>query len=166
MEYSLSFIPEDQLIVLNNVAYTSDTFKPISTEHTNIRALHWTPNYKHVEYTDGTYKELSTEEEYNKLVFPYVLKANEYINLKAKQPLDTNNEELCAKNIRAVRNRLLKDTDYVMLEDSQVSPEMLTKVKAYRQSLRDITKKAGFPWTGTPTANIPWPKNPLEEVVN
>ena len=30
----------------------------------------------------------------------------------------------------------------------------------YRQNLRDITAKEGFPWNGAEDSNVPWPKEP------
>lgn len=161
MEYTLVFIPEDKLIILNNEALTSDEFYTISEDHKNIRAIHWTPSYKHVEFVDGSYQPISTEEDYTSFVFPYVLKANEYLNTRNSQVPDINDEEYCAKRIRAVRDKLLKDTDYLMLSDNTLSPEMSEKVKEYRQALRDITNKEGFPWPGTETKDIPWPLKPL-----
>lgn len=163
MEHTLSFIPEDRVIVYNNVTYVSESFTPISEEHRKIWALHWTPRYKHIEFTDGTYKEISSEEDYQQYVFPYVLKVNEYINSQATKVLETNTEEYCAAQVRAYRNRYLKDTDFAVLSDTPLSTEELEDIKKYRQELRDITEKEGFPWTGTPVENIPWPKNPLEQ---
>ena len=54
------------------------------------------------------------------------------------------------KNIRADRNRRLAETDYLALNDQNLSAEMTT----YRQALRDIT-------TQTDPDNITWPeRNP------
>lgn len=53
-------------------------------------------------------------------------------------------------NIRAERNRLISETDYLALSDTTLTPEMAV----YRQSLRDITSQLGFP------ENIVWPVKP------
>ena len=53
------------------------------------------------------------------------------------------------KNIRADRNRRLAETDYLALNDQNLSAEMTT----YRQALRDIT-------TQTNPDNITWPEKP------
>lgn len=53
------------------------------------------------------------------------------------------------KNIRADRNRKLAKTDYLALNDQNLSAEMT----AYRQALRDIT-------TQTDPDNITWPEKP------
>lgn len=43
--------------------------------------------------------------------------------------------------VRRKRNRELRDTDYLALSDTTLTPEMA----AYRQALRDITSHANFP---------------------
>ena len=43
--------------------------------------------------------------------------------------------DMAMENLRAKRNKLLADTDYLALSDNTMSAEMTT----YRQSLRDIT---------------------------
>lgn len=52
--------------------------------------------------------------------------------------------------IRAERDRLLAETDYLALSDNTMSAAMTT----YRQALRDITGQAGFPYSVT------WPTKP------
>ena len=53
------------------------------------------------------------------------------------------------KNVRADRNRKLAETDYLALNDQNLSAEMTT----YRQALRDIT-------TQSDPDNITWPEKP------
>lgn len=43
--------------------------------------------------------------------------------------------EMAMEDLRAKRNKLLADTDYLALSDNTISDEM----KTYRQALRDIT---------------------------
>ena len=52
--------------------------------------------------------------------------------------------------IRAKRNSLLSETDYLALSDTTLSSDMA----AYRQALRDVTSQAGFP------TNVTWPTKP------
>jgi hypothetical protein len=66
----------------------------------------------------------------------------------SKPPKDIPAEET---KIRALRNNLLKDSDWTQLADSSSNKVVWA---AYRQSLRDITKQAGFPWT------VAWPDAP------
>ena len=52
--------------------------------------------------------------------------------------------------IRAKRNNLLAETDYLALSDTTLSSDMAT----YRQALRDVTSQAGFP------TSVTWPTKP------
>jgi hypothetical protein len=50
--------------------------------------------------------------------------------------------EQAAEEVRAKRDGLLKESDYMVLPDAPVDA---AKAKVYRQALRDITEQAGFP---------------------
>ena len=52
--------------------------------------------------------------------------------------------------VRAERNSLLADTDWMALSDNTMSPEWA----AYRQALRDVPAQAGFP------TDVVWPIKP------
>lgn len=54
--------------------------------------------------------------------------------------------------VRAKRDQLLADTDYLALSDNTLTTEMAT----YRQALRDITGHANFPYL----ADADWPTQP------
>ena len=58
---------------------------------------------------------------------------------------DTLSDEDLAVLLRQRRNACLADTDFYVMPDYPADAEMLVKVKAYRQALRDLTKQAGFP---------------------
>ena len=55
-----------------------------------------------------------------------------------------------AANIRAHRDDLLRQTDWMALSDVAMAPDMAT----YRQALRDITAQQGFPHS------VEWPVRP------
>lgn len=59
-----------------------------------------------------------------------------------------------AKLMRDERSARLTDTDWTQLGDAQLTVEKRAEYTAYRQSLRDITATAGFPW------DIVWPTKP------
>jgi len=62
-----------------------------------------------------------------------------------------NMEQATAENnVRAKRDSLLQETDWMALSDVTMSSEMTT----YRQALRDITDQEGFPYSVT------WPNKP------
>lgn len=62
-------------------------------------------------------------------------------------------EEL-AEEARIKRNKLIAETDYLVLPDSPVSDNYRQSIIVYRKRLRDITGQYGFP------KNIDWPIKP------
>lgn len=62
-------------------------------------------------------------------------------------------EEL-ALMIRAQRDRLLAETDYLLMPDYPIAGEALDALAVYRQALRDITKQETFP------QSVTWPEKP------
>ena len=69
------------------------------------------------------------------------------------EAIAAQHEAMKPNGIREQRNNLLKDTDWTQLPD--VPKATRDAYKTYRQSLRDISKQAGFPheisWPETPT---------------
>jgi hypothetical protein len=61
--------------------------------------------------------------------------------------------DMAMEDLRAKRNKLLADTDYLALSDNTMSAEMTT----YRQALRDITNGIT---TVEQANNITWPTKP------
>lgn len=53
--------------------------------------------------------------------------------------------ESLARKARAKRDKLLAETDYLIMADYPISEEKRQLVKEYRQALRDITNQEGFP---------------------
>ena len=68
----------------------------------------------------------------------------------ATAQLNEYNQNVLPQAIRAERNSLLAETDYLALSDTTLSSDM----SAYRQALRDITSQAGFP------TDVTWPTKP------
>ena len=50
-----------------------------------------------------------------------------------------------AQRIRVKRNNLLSQTDYLMMPDYPITKECKDKIIVYRQALRDLTERKGFP---------------------
>ena len=61
--------------------------------------------------------------------------------------------DMAMKDLRAKRNRLLSETDYLALSDNTLSSDMTT----YRQSLRDITNGLT---TVEDVNSVTWPTKP------
>jgi len=66
-------------------------------------------------------------------------------------------DEKAAERVRAKRDALLDESDYTVLPDAPVADVDAWKI--YRQSLRDITTHANFPYL----KNDDWPEEPTSE---
>lgn len=62
-------------------------------------------------------------------------------------------EEVAAQ-VRAQRDSMIAQTDYLMMSDYPISEEDKTLLETYRQALRDIPEQEGFP------SNVQWPVAP------
>lgn len=62
-------------------------------------------------------------------------------------------EEIAAQ-VRAKRDALLAETDFLMMPDYPLGEEDATALKTYRQGLRDVPTQEGFP------TEIKWPDFP------
>ena len=67
------------------------------------------------------------------------------------------NTDMITESIRNKRNLLLEETDKYMTEDYPIDQEKKEKIKAYRQTLRDITKHPEFPLFVSTNNKVPWP---------
>ena len=59
------------------------------------------------------------------------------------------------KSVRAKRDSLISETDYLLASDYPISAEDLEAVKVYRQALRDVPQQEGFPF------DVVWPDLPV-----
>ena len=78
--------------------------------------------------------------------------------LKGYAPKKTEEQLMAelAQQIRAKRNILLSQTDYLMMPDYPITKECKDKIIVYRQALRDLTEQKGFP------VNVVFPTLPEE----
>lgn len=63
-------------------------------------------------------------------------------------------DEQASENVRAHRDTLLAETDWLVIKAQETGVAMSADMTAYRQALRDITAQEGFPHTVT------WPVKP------
>ena len=63
-------------------------------------------------------------------------------------------KDILAANARRERDRLLAETDFLIMPDYPLDEKARAAVTLYRQALRDISKQEGFPET------ILWPEKP------
>lgn len=75
------------------------------------------------------------------------------------QPTKEEIAEQKAQSVRAQRDHLLSQTDYLVSGDYPLSDDDLAAVKVYRQALRDVPAQAGFP------DDIEWPALPQIVVI-
>ncbi len=59
-----------------------------------------------------------------------------------------------ADNVRAYRERMLQDSDWVVTKSYELGQPVPADWAAYRQALRDVPEQSGFPW------NVVWPIAP------
>ena len=71
-------------------------------------------------------------------------------NIKTAKQVEQERLDGLSEQAKAKRDRLLAETDYMMMPDYPIKDK--EAMKAYRQALRDITKQDGFP------ENIIWPE--------
>lgn len=71
-------------------------------------------------------------------------------------PQPTAEEKLAAKKaeVKAKRNAMLAETDYLLASDYPIEAAALERVKAYRTALRNITEQKGYPF------DVKWPVMP------
>lgn len=62
--------------------------------------------------------------------------------------------EPLAKSLRAKRDALLAQTDYLLMPDYPLEPERKEAVEAYRQALRDLPSQKSWP------LSVNWPEAP------
>ena len=93
---------------------------------------------------------------YNYKKFETALENGTPVQMKRYQiveiPAPTTEE--VASQIRAQRDAMIAETDYLMMSDYPISEEDKALVETYRQALRDIPEQEGFP------SEVQWPVAP------
>ena len=59
-----------------------------------------------------------------------------------------------AKGVRATRDRLIAETDWIVIKNLELNQNVPGIWEVYRQNLRDVPAQAGFPH------NVTWPTKP------
>jgi hypothetical protein len=63
-------------------------------------------------------------------------------------------DDEAAKNVRATRDRLIAETDWIVIKNLELNQNVPGKWEVYRQDLRDVPSQANFPH------DITWPVKP------
>lgn len=85
-------------------------------------------------------------------IYKYLIELYRSGKLKIKEFVE--NVDLLKSDIRAQRNALLLETDYLVNNDYPISDSDKKLIREYRQALRDIPQQRGFP------KNVVWPEKP------
>jgi len=85
--------------------------------------------------------------------------ANVQVAWRTREQIEQEREAQAWEALRAERNRLLAETDWLMLPDAPL-PDGTTREQwaAYRQALRDVPQQPGAPW------DVTWPTPPTGDV--
>lgn len=75
------------------------------------------------------------------------------------QPTEEEKRKQKEAEVRAKRDYLISQTDFLLQPDYPISATDLEKVKAYRQALRDIPEQEGFP------NDVVWPEEVVYTVI-
>lgn len=75
------------------------------------------------------------------------------------QPTEEEKRKQKEAEVRAKRDYLISQTDFLLQPDYPISATDLEKVKAYRQALRDIPEQEGFP------NDVVWPEEVVYAVI-
>lgn len=117
----------------------------IPEDFPSFSAIYWWDNESKYVLVDSNKRAINiehTEENYALFVEPFLVNLN-----IAKQ-------EQTEEAIRAKRNTLIAETDFLMMPDYPLSSEGRQAVQAYRQALRDVPQQEGFPF------GVHWPEKP------
>lgn len=74
---------------------------------------------------------------------------------KIPEKTEAEKREDAEKSVRAKRDSLISETDYLLASDYPISAEDWEAVKVYRQALRDVPQQEGFPF------DVVWPDLPV-----
>lgn len=155
MESRVVVVPEERLVMVGGIPMRW-SFVPVA-EHEGARAIQWQGENGFIEMKDGRNVPLD-ESMYETNVQPYV---SQWHARKAREEEESrlryDSSEARWSRLRDARDRLVEETDYLMLADYPITDACREEFRAYRKVLRDITANPAAPWDGD---NIPWPTKP------
>ena len=78
----------------------------------------------------------------------------DWTQIKTAEQIETERIERATESARNQRDRLLTETDWVVVKHNELGTPIPQEWLDYRQALRDITEQSGFP------DNVEWPTAP------
>lgn len=152
---TVSLLTEDKWIEVDGVTVEFPNGFNLIPEHTNLWALHWKDGKGEYQFSNPPSNHFFGAEEYDKFVAPYVEQwAAEKSRQEAEYEAEWNKLENVAARARAERDRLLGETDFMLMPDYPLPDAKRAAMTAYRQALRDVPAQSGFP------RSIDWPVKP------
>ena len=128
---------------------TIQTFEKIERTVDRIESRPGVRTGTYVVFTDGTEKSIVPGEIKKYAKGTKCMMSRFKIVEKAPQTV----EQLSAQ-VRAQRDAMIAETDYLMMSDYPISEDDKALVETYRQALRDIPEQEGFP------SEVQWPVAP------
>lgn len=152
---SVTVFVEDKWIEVDGVSVDFENGFNLIPEHAGLWALHWKDGKGEYQFGDPPLNYFFDKSQYSKFVAPYVRQwESEKTRQEAEFEAEWNKPENVEDRARKERNRLLEETDYVLMPDYPLTEEQRAAWTAYRQSLRDLPEQEGWPMS------IIWPEKP------
>ena len=132
----------DIMVDVENVTdIPSDNLDP------NIHAIQWYGDHGEVEYNDRN-EEITDFSPFNQLLLDRDAEIDRIVEDAIEE--EPSEDEV----VRSERDRLLNDTDWIILRYLDQGDEVPSEWKEYRQALRDVPEQEGFP------GSVDWPIMP------
>lgn len=121
----LTIIADDKLVVKDGVGYDN---LDLSFLDNDVWAVQWDTDKGHIEKRDLSITEITDITPFNAALTKW-----EAANTAANTPIPTTE-----KDVRAVRDTMLEQSDWTVLPDAPLSETKVAEWKTYRQTLRDL----------------------------
>ena len=152
---SVTVFVEDKWIEVDGVSIDFENGFSLIPEHAGIWALHWKDGKGEYQFNNPPANIFFGVDQYDKFVEPYVAQWEaEKARQEAAAEAEWNDPANVEARARVERNRLLAETDYILMPDYPLAEAQRAAWTVYRQALRDLPEQDGWP------ASIVWPEKP------
>jgi len=149
----------DRITIINNDNGTVDVMingenvenVPTTNLDSAVHAVQWYGDHGEVEYNDHN-EEITDFSDFDVIITDRQTEVDRRDEEAVQEALA--NEPSEEEKDRSQRDNLLKKTDWIVVKYLDIGDPIPQEWTEYRQSLRDITKQAGFP------GNVNWPEEP------
>jgi len=159
---SVTVMVEDRWIAVDGLSVEFRKPFSLAAGHERLWALHWKGGKGEYQLDDPPENIFFNGSKYGQWVQPYVdqweaekaRQEAEEARLQAEAEAEWNKPENVAARAREERDKLLAESDFILMPDYPASEEVKAAWTAYRQALRDLPEQEGWPM------NIVWPEKP------